>query len=944
MNSQYNKNIALVLVLTIILSIFGNFTVMAESEIDVPLTEIYINDENIETTESIGDVESDEDDVEDNSIFDNLSNQVDDNYEKNDRENPVESEKAIDNPEAYTVVMEKFYTGEWIHNNVLPRANFASGYTTKIIGKKDHSKTVNMVLYNDITEFDGRELVRDDMYINNIRIPQKSDADKVIVYGKTNKSENWEIIYTGDNPLIENIGNKNYLFVKAVFENVTQKSDENNKTAVAMEIEFKPKSSLISEVQGFGQNDNPVDVTNFGAMTIQDSNGNWIWEKDGTNKISDSLYKVEQPQDEIGKGNASYNGFDTKDYRLVEEVGEIEVLRAATWMRVFDWLSLRNIPSNDVEWNKTDKKYNINHVGPIYMPGGMQNLGISDATYVMYLPKNIFLEENFTSGSTVMWAERIGDQKAREVKTEMIELDGVQRQKVTITIEIDGIWLAANAVWKDIPLYTKDIDTYRPGTSFSFPTRFIVNGQYTVGDKDYNFHELNGEHKNNTGPWYKDELGSTNTPDKSKLVDNGVNDWVYAVDANGEIPDGHTVIYDSNDGVNAPIDIKSPHIKEEPVKVLDEMEMKRDGYQFMGWNTEADGTGDRYLPESEFAITQNMVFYAQWEKQVNIDVSKVWDDGNDADGIRPNSINVQLYKDGVEEGEPISINDSNDWKYTWKNQDDYRMDETKLVYLVKEVDVPKDYTEKYIEDSTNRAFIIYNYHEPASGFNDFLIWDWNHGTGILEEPYKLHRAYINGYPDGSVRPQGEITRGEVAAIMSRLHADAEEIEYGIETDYSDVNATDWYAKHISYVSDKGLMEGYENGTFRPEEKITRAEYATVVARFQKLEQVETSFEDSKDHWASGYIGVVYNKGWITGYPDGTFKPTANISREEVATMTNKMLDRNVDGKGIDDLNIKKFTDLEFGTWSYYEMVEASNTHEYVRRSEHTTVENWKNIK
>ncbi|NLY19835.1 MAG: S-layer homology domain-containing protein, partial [Tissierellia bacterium] len=176
------------------------------------------------------------------------------------------------------------------------------------------------------------------------------------------------------------------------------------------------------------------------------------------------------------------------------------------------------------------------------------------------------------------------------------------------------------------------------------------------------------------------------------------------------------------------------------------------------------------------------------------------------------------------------------------------------------------------------------------------------------------------------------------------HADVEEINYGIETDYSDVNATDWYAKHISYVSDKGLMEGYEDGAFKPEAKITRAEYATVVARFQKLEQVETSFEDSKDHWANGYIGAVYNKGWITGYPDGTFKPTANISREEVATMTNKMLDRNVDGVGLGDLSINKFTDLEFGTWSYYEIVEASNTHEYVRRSEHTTVENWKNIK
>ncbi len=174
-------------------------------------------------------------------------------------------------------------------------------------------------------------------------------------------------------------------------------------------------------------------------------------------------------------------------------------------------------------------------------------------------------------------------------------------------------------------------------------------------------------------------------------------------------------------------------------------------------------------------------------------------------------------------------------------------------------------------------------------------------------------------------------------------AGVEEIEYTNETSYGDVNASDWYAKHIAYISDKKVMEGYEDGNFNPEAEITRAEYATVIARLRNLKEVETTFEDAKGHWASGYIGAVAKEKWIEGYPDGNFKPEDTISREEVATMTNKMLDRKVDEKGIGDLTIEKFTDLEHGSWSYYDMVEASNSHEYVRREKDSIIENWKKI-
>ena len=280
----------------------------------------------------------------------------------------------------------------------------------------------------------------------------------------------------------------------------------------------------------------------------------------------------------------------------------------------------------------------------------------------------------------------------------------------------------------------------------------------------------------------------------------------------------------------------------------------REGYEFVGWNTNADGSGEQFKPGDEIMMDKNIILYAQWKKV------------DDVEG---------------------------------------------------EIEEPTDYSS--------------------------IIWDWGHTT-TPDVKTELHRAYINGYPDGSIQPKGEITRGEVAAIIARLHADLEEIEYTTETKYTDIKATDWYAKHIAYVSDKGLMKGYEDGRFKPEEKITRAEYATVVARFKNLDVVETSFEDASDHWASEYIGAVAKENWITGYPDGSFKPMNNISREEVATMTNKMLDRKVNFDGLVNSNTKEFTDLEFGTWSYYDLVEASNTHEYVRRGTDSIVEDWKNVK
>ncbi|RVU53832.1 S-layer homology domain-containing protein, partial [Anaerosphaera multitolerans] len=233
---------------------------------------------------------------------------------------------------------------------------------------------------------------------------------------------------------------------------------------------------------------------------------------------------------------------------------------------------------------------------------------------------------------------------------------------------------------------------------------------------------------------------------------------------------------------------------------------------------------------------------------------------------------------------------------------------------------------------------LYAVWEKESSSNGW--WSWGNSSNEIKEKDKeilnenkgdtiLHKAYLTGYPDNTIRASGNITRAEAAAILARLKVGEENIPDKSTINYTDVNNEDWYAKYIVFVTENEIMKGYEDGSFRPNGKISRAEFATVVARYNTLVSMDSTFEDVKGHWAEKYIGTVANKGWITGYPDGTFGPKNNITREEVVTIINKMLERKVDEEGLNNLEIKTFTDLNSNRWSYYDLIEASISHETI---------------
>ena len=209
-----------------------------------------------------------------------------------------------------------------------------------------------------------------------------------------------------------------------------------------------------------------------------------------------------------------------------------------------------------------------------------------------------------------------------------------------------------------------------------------------------------------------------------------------------------------------------------------------------------------------------------------------------------------------------------------------------------------------------------------------------------------HFAYIVGYGNGEVRPQNNIPRAEVATIFFRLLTDDVRDENLTKTNrYSDVAATSWYNTAVSTLSSMGIITGYPDGTFRPNAAITRAEFAAIAARFDNDgDKTAAKFSDIATHWAKDEISIAYNNGWITGYPDGTFGPQRDITRAETMTLVNRVLNRQPETE--DDLlpNMTVWTDnANPKAWYYLAVQEATNSH-YYKFKTNSKYEKWTELR
>jgi hypothetical protein len=208
---------------------------------------------------------------------------------------------------------------------------------------------------------------------------------------------------------------------------------------------------------------------------------------------------------------------------------------------------------------------------------------------------------------------------------------------------------------------------------------------------------------------------------------------------------------------------------------------------------------------------------------------------------------------------------------------------------------------------------------------------------IPDEFINDHIKYINGYPDGTMRPDSAITRAETAAIIFRL-LKSESKNRALDNPFTDVPDYEWHAQSIKYLADTNIVCGYPNGSFMPDEKITRAEFAKMVSGYDNLNiTTGNQFSDTAGHWAEGYINSAANRGWVSGYPDGSFRPENNITRAEVVSTINRMLQRNIAERDVPSW-ARRFSDMTADHWAYLAVVEAATAHDYIYNADGT--EKW----
>lgn len=361
----------------------------------------------------------------------------------------------------------------------------------------------------------------------------------------------------------------------------------------------------------------------------------------------------------------------------------------------------------------------------------------------------------------------------------------------------------------------------------------------------------------------------------------------------------------------------------------------RDDYTFTGWNTEADGSGKSYAEGDPIKMLRNVVLYAQWTRNSSRDddddkyffaIQKV----DAQDGHALNGAKFKLYqldkndrivnRRVVETRQQSSKNGIALFGVDNKNSYDG-------IWYYAEVSAP----EGYVLDNTEHKIKATDFSDSLSTAVKYADAVRNYrGTtpDLLND--SDHFAYVIGYMDGNVRPYGLISRAETTTIFFRLLKDS--VRDGnllTSNTYTDVADDYWANTAISTMTGLGIVQGRSTTTFDPKAPITRAQFAAICARFDTgKSNGEQTFSDIQGHWAEKYIERAAELGWIKGFEDGTFRPDTYITRAQAMTMINRVLNRIPEDESdlLPGMNV--WPDCNPGDWFYLAIQEATNSHDY----------------
>ena len=354
--------------------------------------------------------------------------------------------------------------------------------------------------------------------------------------------------------------------------------------------------------------------------------------------------------------------------------------------------------------------------------------------------------------------------------------------------------------------------------------------------------------------------------------------------------------------------------------VVSENGYVRDGHSFVGWNTQRDGSGTHHVPGSSITVTDHIHLYAQWTRNSS---------GDDSD----TGYTLRLTKLDAGDGTPLSGAKFELWRVGTRSDTRLGVYETnRYGWTQAEVSQSGDYY--WVETVPPEGYRLGGGKHPTNTGKNSRITVYNTEAAVPALFTDDHYAYIVGVPGGTVRPNDSMTRAGVATIFFRLLKDSvRDANLLTGCTYTDVPDGHWANTAISTMTGLDIVRGYDAAAFGPGDPITRAQFAAICARFDTgKSNGSRTFSDIKGHWAKAYIERAAELGWISGFQDGTFRPDAYITRAQAVTMINRMLNRVPEDPSdlLPGMNV--WPDCKPGDWFYLAIQEATNSHDYRRKA------------
>lgn len=397
-------------------------------------------------------------------------------------------------------------------------------------------------------------------------------------------------------------------------------------------------------------------------------------------------------------------------------------------------------------------------------------------------------------------------------------------------------------------------------------------------------------------------------------------------------PQRYTLTFDANGGGG---EMEPQTFEHGQVLPLNEYRFSRDGYDFVGWALSKDGEKrfdnkaevrfTALVPGSELEDGAKATLYAVWREQR---VTFSYESNDTELGTVSKALETIEAVNGKPTGSTAQAKSGAKFD-GWYSADGTRLS-TELTFVPKKADgAVWQGTTYYAHFSAQRR--------PSTPSTPTKPDDTKITLAPIPEMLngEDHYAYLLGYENGTVRPNGSISRAEVATVLFRLLKDDVRMQNLTKDNaYSDVSDTAWYAAAVSTLSKMGVISGYPDGTFRPNAPITRAEFAAMIARFDETaKSADTPFTDISGHWAENAIGKAYGNGWIKGSSKTVFCPESNLTRAETATLLNRVLHRLPEEESDLLANQIVWPDNPEIFWGYLAIQEATNSHEYERKAD-----------